>query len=106
MQIAEQWENLGRENKNLGGEKMEDKLVNLQDEIDFMLSGRGKYLIARALVLLEKELESVTIDWLKEPSDLADVHFLLNGELLLASAGAVHVAESFRIKNLDRWMKS
>ena len=105
MQIAEQWENLGRKNKNLGGEKMEDK-TKLQDEVEFLLSGRGKYLVARALVLLEKELESITIDWLKEPSDLADVRFLLNGELLLASAGAVHVAESFRTKNLDKWLKN
>lgn len=107
--------NKDRENKNLGGENMEDDTMEnvlthhqrweLQEEIDFLLSGRGKYLLARALVLLEKELDSIHIDWLREPSDLEDVRFLLNGDFLSPSVGAVNVAESFRRKNLDRWLK-
>ena len=77
-QIAQAWENMGRKNKNLGGVEMEEKtFATVKEEAEFLLSGRGKYLVARALLLLEEELDNVKIDFMKEHSDLEDVRYLL-----------------------------
>lgn len=106
-QIAQAWENMGRKNKNLGGVEMEEKtFATVKEEAEFLLSGRGKYLVARALLLLEEELDNVKIDFMKEHSDLEDVRYLLKSDLLTASVGAVAVAESFKIQHIDKWLKT
>ena len=67
----------------------------------FLTSQRGRYILAQALRLAIKELDSEPVEAMKEVSNMEDMKYMLHSDFLSQSNEMVALAEEYRYKNQE-----
>lgn len=71
------------------------------DVLVFLTSQRGRYILAQALRLAIKELDSEPVEAMKEVSNMEDMKYMLHSDFLSQSNEMVALAEEYRYKNQE-----
>lgn len=66
------------------------------DVLVFITSSRGRFVLAQALRIAIRELNSVEPDYMKEVSNIEDMEYMLKSEFLSQSNNMVAVAEEYK----------